>query len=104
MRGPDRAARTANPVNGSLVTATSYTVPGLTNGTTYYFRVIAVNAAGQGPLSAEAPATLLRIMPTSPPPTYPDVGHHHAVRDPADLARHHSPEGHRADRADRDRR
>ena len=60
-----------NPVNGSLVTTTSYTVTGLTNGTTYYFRVIAVNAAGQGPLSAEAPATLLRIMPTSPPPSTP---------------------------------
>ena len=63
-----------NPVNGSLVTATSYTIPGLTDGTTYYFRVIAVNAAGQGPLSAEAPATLLRIMPTSPPPSTPTSG------------------------------
>ena len=62
------------PVNGSLVTATSYTVTGLTNGTTYYFTVIAVNAAGQGPLSAEAPATLLRIVPTSPPPTTPTSG------------------------------
>ena len=63
-----------NPVNGSPVTATSYTVPSLTNGTTYYFRVIAVNAAGQGPLSAETPATLLRIMPTSPPPSSPTSG------------------------------
>ena len=71
-----------NPVNGSLVTATSYTVTGLTNGTTYYFRVIAVNAAGQGPLSAEAPATLLRIVPTSPPPSTPTsstpTSHRHA--------------------------
>jgi fibronectin type 3 domain-containing protein len=63
-----------NPVNGSLVTTTSYTVTGLTNGTTYYFRVIAVNAAGQGPLSVEAPATLLRIMPTSSPPSTPTSG------------------------------
>jgi fibronectin type 3 domain-containing protein len=62
------------PVNGSLVSATSYTVTGLTNGTTYYFRVSAVNAAGQGPLSAEAPATLLRITPTSPPPSTPTSG------------------------------
>ena len=38
------------------------------------------------------------------PSEYPDVGHHHAVRDPADLARHHSPEGQRTDRADRDPR
>jgi fibronectin type 3 domain-containing protein len=63
-----------NPVNGSLVTTTSYTLTGLTNGTTYYFRVIAVNAAGQGPLSVEAPATLLRIMPTSSPPSTPTSG------------------------------
>ncbi len=63
-----------NPVNGSLVTATSYPVSGLTNGITYYFRVIAVNAAGQGPLSAEAPTTLLRIPPTSPPPSTPTSG------------------------------
>jgi fibronectin type 3 domain-containing protein len=62
------------PVNGSLVTATSYRVTGLTNGTTYYFRVIAVNAVGQGPLSAEAPAPLLRIVPTSPPATTPTSG------------------------------
>src|SRR5256886_17229157 len=64
---PGAEHRTA--VHGTLVTATSFTATGLTNGTTYYFRVIAVNAAGQGPLSAEAPATLLRIIPTSPPPS-----------------------------------
>ena len=67
--GTRRGGENRTPVNGSLVTATSYTVTGLTNGTTYYFRVIAVNAAGKGPLSAEAPATLLRILPTSPPPS-----------------------------------
>ena len=51
LRG-DHGCENRNPVNGSPVTATSYTVPSLTNGTTYYFGVIAVNAAGQGPLSA----------------------------------------------------
>ena len=32
-------------------TATSYTVTGLTTGTTYYFRLFAVNAAGSSPAS-----------------------------------------------------
>ena len=31
------------------VTGTTVTLPALTNGTTYYFEVAAVNAAGQGP-------------------------------------------------------
>ena len=69
LQGTRPGGENRTPVNGSLVTATSYTVTGLTNGTTYYFRVIAVNAAGKGPLSAEARATLLRIVPTSPPPS-----------------------------------
>jgi fibronectin type 3 domain-containing protein len=53
---PDRAPGT--PVAGSPVNATSYTVTGLTKGSTYYFTVAAVNAAGQGPASAKVAATL----------------------------------------------
>ena len=62
---------TGKPVNGSLVNGTSYTVTGLANGTTYYFRVTAVNTAGEGPSSAEMPVTLQPILSSSGPPTSP---------------------------------
>ena len=65
-RGTSPGGETGAPVNGSLVTGTSYTVTGLTNGTTYYFKVFAVNAVGQSPPSAEASATLPPITPTAP--------------------------------------
>ena len=38
------------------MTATSYTVTGLTNGTAYVFRVAAANAVGTGPWSATSAA------------------------------------------------
>ena len=66
-QGTSPGGETGAPVNGSQVTATSYTVTGLTNGTTYYFRMVAVNAVGQSPLSAEASATLPTIVPPSTP-------------------------------------
>jgi predicted phage tail protein len=53
------------PANGTLVTATGYKVTGLVNGTTYYFRVTAVNRVGEGPASAEASAIPV-TMPGAP--------------------------------------
>jgi fibronectin type 3 domain-containing protein len=70
-QGTSPGGETGTPVNGSPVTATSYTVTGLTNGTTYYFTVVAVNAAGLSPLSGEASATLPPIVTSSASPTTP---------------------------------
>ena len=67
--GTSPGGETGTPVNGSPVTATSYTVTGLTNGTSYYFKVAAANAAGLSALSGEASATLPVIVQSSPPPS-----------------------------------
>jgi predicted phage tail protein len=57
-RGTSPGAESATPVNGSPVSATSYTVTGLASGTTYYFKVAAINAAKhQGNDSGEVSAT-----------------------------------------------
>jgi hypothetical protein len=66
-QGTSAGNETGTPVNGSPITATSYTVTGLTNGTTYYFKVAAANDAGLSPLSAEALVTLPVIVQSSPP-------------------------------------
>jgi predicted phage tail protein len=70
-QGASPGGETGTPVSGAPVMGTSYTVTGLTNGTTYYFRVVAVNAAGLSALSAEASAALPSIVQSSPPSTAP---------------------------------
>ncbi len=44
-------------VNDGVSTATTFTVDGLTNGTSYHFRVTARNSAGDGPASSTIEAT-----------------------------------------------
>jgi predicted phage tail protein len=64
--GTSSHGESAVPVNSSLITATGYTVTGLTNGTTYYFTVDAVNDADlHSAASAEASAT--PVSPTTAP-------------------------------------
>jgi hypothetical protein len=72
-KGTSPGGESGPAVNASLVTATSYTVTSLVNGTPYYFEVFAVNTVGQGSSSNEASATLpLIVPPTSPTsPTAP---------------------------------
>jgi predicted phage tail protein len=52
-------------INDGVRTTTSHTVTGLTNGTRYFFRVLAKNAAGLGPVSNVANA-VPRTVPSAP--------------------------------------
>jgi hypothetical protein len=47
-------------------TATTQTVTGLTNGTSYVFRVAAINAGGTGPYSAASASVMPGIVPGAP--------------------------------------
>ncbi|PZG12832.1 hypothetical protein C1I95_25035 [Micromonospora craterilacus] len=66
----------AQPALTLPATPTSQTVTGLTAGTTYTFRVAAINAAGTGPDSAASPAVTVNAPPTLnfPPPPAGEVG------------------------------
>lgn len=55
-RGTTSNGQSATPI-ATGITGTSYTGTGLTNGTTYYFKVAAVNASGTSSYSNEASAT-----------------------------------------------
>lgn len=58
--GTTAGGESSTPVNGSvLISGTTITVPGLTNGTTYYFTIKAVNLLGSSVATREVSATPL---------------------------------------------
>src|SRR3569623_1645198 len=60
------ASGEANTVVRTGVASTSVVITGLTNGTTYYFKIAAVNTAGTSPLSNEVSATPTTLAGTPP--------------------------------------
>lgn len=63
--GGTSGSESTTPVNSSPLSATSYSVSGLTNGSTYYFTVSALNAIGASASSNELAATP-QIAPATP--------------------------------------
>jgi fibronectin type 3 domain-containing protein len=64
-RGTSPGAESGTPA-ATNVTGTTFTDTGLTNGTTYYFTVTALNAVGMSPPSGEASATAQATVPSAP--------------------------------------
>lgn len=55
FRGTTSNGQSSTPL--ATVNGTTFTNTGLTNGTAYFYKVAAINAGGQGPMSAQATAT-----------------------------------------------
>ncbi|MBL8232118.1 MAG: NPCBM/NEW2 domain-containing protein, partial [Bryobacterales bacterium] len=55
FRGTTSNGQSSTPV--ATVNGTTFNNTGLTNGTAYFYKVAAINAGGQGPMSAQASAT-----------------------------------------------
>jgi len=68
-RGTTSNGQSATPI-ATGVTGTSYTNTGLTNGTTYFYKVKAVNSAGASGYSGEASATPILTSQPVPDGTY----------------------------------
>ena len=70
-RGTSAGGEAAAPVK-TLITGTTYTDMGLTNGVTYFYKVAAVNTAGTSGSSNEAKAT--PVAPPAVPPAPANLG------------------------------
>src|SRR5207249_19888 len=64
-RGTSPGGESATPIAAN-VSATGFTDTSAVNGTTYYYTVAAVNAAGVSPPSSEASATPQATVPAAP--------------------------------------